>query len=357
MKILVLGDGVMGHARQCEAVAQMLKDSCVESGHPPASILQTDYKVDVKFKRSLAAKILYYALHPQAKRCNGCNRCIRYQVSDRDYAELSGLTADIIISAFGKRTADVNRWLASRLGAKSVVVMTPRRGLSKFDLAIIPRHDRVEDLPNVIRTEGSINFMSPQRVLESAAQLAREIGPMRLFKVALLLGGDYKHFRMSEEMIARVLSEVKEACENLDAEMMVTASRRTPTTVIDLLKSELRPYPRCRLLVIPEEYNPPGAVAGILGLSDIVIVSPESVNMVSEAASSGAHVIVFDEEHFVHEKHRAFLHNLQSKGNIELVPIHDIAIRVRDFYHGRAHTALLDDRPAIKSGLQRLLAI
>ena len=61
-----------------------------------------------------------------------------------------------------------------------------------------------------------------------------------------------------------------------------------------ILKKYFKDDPRCKLFVDAAEDNPDGTVGGIFYLSDTVIVSGESISMVSEAASSGKVVLVFE---------------------------------------------------------------
>ena len=98
--------------------------------------------------------------------------------------------------------------------------------------------------------------------------------------------------------------------------MLASTSRRTPSDIEGLVKSELEGFDKCRLLVIANERNIPEAVGGILGVSDFIVVSGESVSMVSEAVSSGKYVLVFRPQAkglCLGNKHRLFLENLEKK--------------------------------------------
>jgi mitochondrial fission protein ELM1 len=74
-------------------------------------------------------------------------------------------------------------------------------------------------------------------------------------------------------------------------DFLVTSSRRTSARAEGILKQT---FEGCPLLVIANEANRPNVVEAILGLSDVVLVSLESVSMISQAISAGKTVIVFN---------------------------------------------------------------
>ena len=63
---------------------------------------------------------------------------------------------------------------------------------------------------------------------------------------------------------------------------IITTSRRTPKKIENLLQREFKRHPACRLLIIASSNNVPEAMGGILGVSDLVIVSGDSISMVAE---------------------------------------------------------------------------
>ena len=178
---------------------------------------------------------------------------------------------------------------------------------------------------------------------------------MSKFKIGLLLGGDYKYLHMQEGMISTLIEQIQNSAKYIGADILATTSRRTPKETEKLLKYRLANNPRCKLLVIANEENKEGVVGGILGLCDIVIVSPESVSMVSEAASSSAYVLVFDGENIQDKRHRLFLKNLSGKGYIQLTNTKDVAECINAFFSKRPDVKVLDDNAVIRKGLERIV--
>jgi mitochondrial fission protein ELM1 len=201
--------------------------------------------------------------------------------------------ADIIISC-GSSLAPVNALIAKELNARNAVIMRPRPApLGKFTLAVIPRHDSPRPRKNVLVTTGAPNRISEELMLKEAARLAARLGLKEAPRLGVLIGGDNADYAMDAVAIETLVSRLKALSEEVSLEILATTSRRTPKEVEALLKKSLGALAACKLLVIANEDNPPGTVPAILGLSDVVLVSGESVSMVSEAANSGRPVLVF----------------------------------------------------------------
>jgi mitochondrial fission protein ELM1 len=111
---------------------------------------------------------------------------------------------------------------------------------------------------------------------------------------------------------------------------------------------------RCRFLVIANERNYDFSVGGILDRSDIVVISPESISMVSEAASADKYVIVFQAPG-LSRKHRALLNDFQRDGLIRLAPAGGLSGAITDIWQNKPMRRLLDDRRAVIEGLRTIL--
>jgi len=352
-RVLILNDARTGHLRQSQAVLFQLKELYKNGGISEEDIL-TEI-IDVKFKNDMTKRALYLSSYLSTKSCQGCMRCLKFCLNEQNYKKLMRTYADIIISC-GSKTAPVNLLLSKECNAKSVIIMNPAPFLvKKFNLAIIPKHDKPKRLKNTVITEGAPNLIDKNLIEYQADSLRYEIGSMSKFKIGLLLGGDYKYFHMQEGMISTLIEQLQNSAKYIGADILATTSRRTPRKIEELIKYQLSNDPRCKLSVIANEENKKGVVGGILGLCDIVIVSPESVSMVSEAASSSAYVLVFDGEDVQDKKHRLFLKNLSGKGYIQLTNTKDIAECINTFFSKRPDVKVLDDNAVIREGLERIV--
>ena len=179
--------------------------------------------------------------------------------------------------------------------------------------------------------------------------------PPKGLTLGLLLGGDAKRFKLSADLLKPLIGQIKLFLEKHNAEILLTTSRRTSRETEDLIKQEFAGYSRCRLLVIANEKNIPEAVGGILGLSDIVIVSPESISMISEAASSGKYAVVFQPAAFIGKRHSRFLENAADKKYIYLAEAAGLSAALDSIVTHKPEIVRLQDSLKVAEALGKLL--
>ena len=223
-------------------------------------------------------------------------RLLRWSLIPDAYAALvQHQTADIILST-GSSVAAVNLLLGRILRAKTVTCRRPSPiGTRYFDLAILPmlswHHASRKD--NICRTIGVPNPISPESLGAKRKQLESELNLLDCLRIGVLLGGTDRHETITRDE-AEWLSEIcKGAAEKMNAQILVTTSRRTPPAVTDYLVSTVKHTDWCPLFITPDtssELEDP--YRAILALSDLLIVTADSFSMVCEAASSGRSVVV-----------------------------------------------------------------
>jgi hypothetical protein len=231
-------------------------------------------------------------------------------------------------------------------------------GLAKFDLVIMPRHDHPPKRKNVAITEGALNLIDDAYLKEQAERLRQSKAmnqqlPETGLNIGLLIGGDSKGFRLDAGRVRIVVNQVKSFAEQKGAAVLVSTSRRTSPEVEKLVKDEFKDFPRCRFLVIASEDNPAFAVGGILGLSNIVIISPESISMVSEAVSSGRYVVVFDAA--LNRRHANFLSGLAEKKYIYIVQPQEIGALIDKISSQQPEINVLKDKQTLKEAMSRII--
>ncbi|PZW48784.1 hypothetical protein C8P66_104201 [Humitalea rosea] len=190
----------------------------------------------------------------------------------------------LVISA-GRRSAPVALWLARR-GAKTVHCMRPGFGAARFDLLVLGRHDEAPAAPNILPILGATHRMSPARLAEARAaftDLRTLPGP----RVALLLGGPVRAVGMDPAIATAIARQVA----GLGGSVLATASRRTGAQATAALRAALTGVPH---RVFGWGDAGPNPYAGFLASADIIVVSGDSVSMLSEALATGAMVLIAD---------------------------------------------------------------
>jgi len=351
--ITILDDGKTGHLRQSESLAQITCGYLSDKGiHAHVECVRIKYK-SVFLRHALTLGSCF----SEGWICQGCLSCLKVSLEESCYRQLKGIKPDIIISC-GSAVAAVNRILSREAGAKSLAVMRPSiLDLGGFDMVVMPRHDNPPRRKNIAITQGALNLID-REYIENQAQALKRLMPPSFSPlgtaIGLLIGGDTKNFCLEPEAITEVFAQVRAVAAGKGLSILVSTSRRTSKKVEAVIKNELRDEPRCRLQVIANERNIPEAVGGILGLSRVVIVSPESISMISEAASSGKHIIVFQTA-AVSRRHESFLKQMAENSYIHLCRPPELSGLIERLCQEDPAVLMLENKTVIEEKLRRIL--
>ncbi|MFC1594384.1 ELM1/GtrOC1 family putative glycosyltransferase [Candidatus Omnitrophota bacterium] len=356
---VILSDSKTGHMRQSESVMKALQQEVLRR-----NLKLTTNVVNVKFRNKLSQCMATLIACVVFKRFPQVGiGWLRPFLEKKTYKELLTVNCDYVISC-GSSVAPINVFLANETLARSIAVLRPSIiSFHKFDMVVLPQHDNPPQRKNVIATEGSLNVID-DTYLEQQSQLLISRFPTlqtnRKTRVGLLIGGDTKNNRMSQRVIDNLVARVRTISKELDFEMLVTTSRRTSKEIDDVVKKTLQSFAQCKLLVIANEKNVAEAVGGILGLSQIVFVSSDSISMISEAINSGKHVIVFnasgDGHISLNKRHRAFLELLRRKNYITwLEDVHAVETVVKDIHQTRPTVKTSKDFDTIREAIKKII--
>jgi len=348
--ILILSDGKAGHLVQAEAAAKIttgaLRDKKITAN------LDT---LEVKFRNNFSKPALTFSSLLAGKySCQGCLWCLKQFLSEDAYNYLLSKKYDFIISA-GSGLAFLNYVIARENLAKSIVIMRPSSlSTKRFDLVIMPKHDKPQHRKNILATDGALNLVDDDYLKAQSESLKRQVKIEKDLVLGMLIGGDNKDFRLNEDLVKKAALQVKIFLENNDAEILVTTSRRTTKAIEELVKKEFANYSRCKFLVVANEKNSPFAVGGILALSKIIIASPESISMVSEAASSKSYALVFRAPG-LGAKHKRFLSRAAGNKNIYLCAAEDLNHKLEELWSRKPPINPLRDSLLVSGAVRKIL--
>ncbi len=351
-QIAILNDGKAGHLNQSLGVGLALQKVLKEEGKEAKQLSQLDIHFKSRWHRLWAA-----ALSLQAnRRCQGCLKCLKFALTPSSFERLVRGRADFVISA-GSAVAPVNRILSLDNAAKSVVVMDPvLPSASRFDLAIIPEHDHPSSTPHIVTTAGAPHPLTEERVAFETSRLSGKIGKIKGRVLGLLFGGETAGVRWSREDILAMVEGITEEAKKGNFEFLVSTSRRTSKETEALFESSWKEEPRCKLLVLANRENPEGVVPGILGLSDLVVVTGESVSMISEASSIAERVLVFLPGDWKKDSKRdETLLRLSKSGQVVLTGPAQFRELLRKTFQTKGRGLKLNDSLRIEKGLKKIL--
>ena len=217
---------------------------------------------------------------------------------------------DIVIAA-GRRAAPVARAIKRRSGERAFLVQLMWPGAASADLNLIatPSHDRIRSRPNLLRTVGAPNHVTPQR-LAAARETWRErfagVSPPR---IAALVGGDTRHHRFTPVLARELARQASDLARKIDGSLMITTSRRTGAAASEALMASVGN--RCHIWRGDDEMNP---YLAYLALSDVLIVTGDSTSMCTEACATGRPVYIFAPNGATAAKHRLLHERLYVRG-------------------------------------------
>ena len=193
-----------------------------------------------------------------------------------------------MLVAVGRGTMAFSRGVRKWSDGRTFVVQlqNPRWPARQFDAVIPPRHDKLSGR-NVIPVTGSMHRVTPGKIAAEYEQFRDQLQALPRPRVAVLVGGTSKVFDLSEERAQRLAAEIALAVETEGGSVMLTFSRRTPEPARDIMTAKLR-----RLPGVIWNDQPPNPYFAFLHAADYVLVTEDSTNMATEAASTGKPVFV-----------------------------------------------------------------
>ncbi len=189
---------------------------------------------------------------------------------------------DILITS-GRKAIAAARYIKKQSAGKTFTVhlQDPRVNPNQFDLVAVPYHDPTRG-ENVIVTDTAPNKITDQALLEAKndfKQFAQYTSPV----ISVLIGGKSKAYEMTQNTVSDLISKLQNIQKEHNATLLITASRRTGEESRALLNQAF-PNNKQTFFWDGEGDNP---YIAFLGYADYILVTADSVSMVSDALSTG----------------------------------------------------------------------
>ncbi len=319
-RVLVLRDERAGHTNQSEAIAHEFKKL---GGSLPKDYEFEFHSVEVKFKSKWHQKLFFLFAFFAYPFIQGKLGFLRFFLKPECTKALCDIHVDLIIST-GSSLAPLNLLLKKENLAKSIVVMKPSFPYRArfFDLLIVPIHDVLPKRhTHAVRTLVTPSQMD-DRLLQASSQKLREVVSLDsngAKRISVFIGGRTKSYQFQPIEFRKWLTMLKACAKESCSELLVTTSRRTDPEISAIVKEELGQYPATKLLVIANESKLDHVTHGMLALSDVALVTEDSISMISEAVSAGKQVLVLKLGNGkLPKKHSRFHQVLESNALISL---------------------------------------
>jgi mitochondrial fission protein ELM1 len=191
-----------------------------------------------------------------------------------------------VIISVGRRSVPIALALKQVSGAFTVNIQDPKVPAQWFDLVAAPTHDEF-NAPNVITTFGAVHRITANKLAEAAKKFATKFDFLPHPRFAVLLGGDSKGFRFSPAEAAAFGTLVAKLAREHRGSLLITSSRRTRPQSLSAFANAIVGVPH--ILWSGTGENP---YMAMLAWADFIIVTNDSVNMVTEAAGTGKPIYV-----------------------------------------------------------------
>ena len=173
-----------------------------------------------------------------------------------------------------------------RRGVPVVQVQNPRMDPRRFDVIVAARHDGMAG-PNVVVTRTALHRVTPERLHGEAARWRSRFNPLPRPLVAVLVGGSNGRFRLDAPVARRLAASLAEMIRRDHVGLALTPSRRTDPAALRALAEAVAPLGGFVWDGAGE--NP---YFGMLALADAIVVTVDSVSMISEAVATAAPVML-----------------------------------------------------------------
>ena len=199
---------------------------------------------------------------------------------------------DLVISS-GVRNEPVCRWIRAHSGGRSryVHVGRPWGPLGSFDLVITTPQYRVPRRANVLNNMLTLHSVTPERLAAARNQWAETFDHLPRPRVAVIAGGHSGPFTLGPLAASRLAEQASTLARQGGGSLLVSTSSRTSDEAIDALQAGID-VPNYFYRWQPND--PVNPYFGMLALADRLVVTGDSIAMLSEACATGRPVQIFD---------------------------------------------------------------
>ncbi len=200
-----------------------------------------------------------------------------------DSAPLTAPWPNVVIAS-GRKAIAASLWVKKQSNCKLIIVQSPVIKDARFDLVIVPEHDKY-NAPNAITITGALPVVTEDVVSAAKQEWQATFESLPSPRVAVLIGGNSRAHRMDDAVAARLQAQLVALAAGGNG-VMITCSRRTPIAYREAWRVALAAYQN----VFFWDGRGANPYNGMLAWADVVLVTEDSVSMASEAIATGRSV-------------------------------------------------------------------
>ncbi|MDJ0862766.1 MAG: mitochondrial fission ELM1 family protein [Gammaproteobacteria bacterium] len=202
---------------------------------------------------------------------------------------------ELVISA-GRRNEPICRWIqaqARRDGQRVRLVHLGRPWAlyERFDLVVTTPQYRLPQRPGIVHNDTPLHRITKERLASEQAIWAPRLAPLPKPYVAVAIGGNSGPYTLDRKAAGRLAREASKLANEQGGSLLVTTSARTPPGAIAELEASLTAPAYVYRWRRDATENPYFA---FLGLADAIVVTGDSMSMLTEACATQKPVYIFD---------------------------------------------------------------
>ena len=184
------------------------------------------------------------------------------------------------------RNEPVGRWIRNQSGGRTrlVHIGRPWANLDQFDLVITTPQYRLPARDNVLQNSLTLHSVSAERLKVAAESWKPRFMQLPKPYTGVILGGNSGPYTLGPKAVESIARQANRMAEQRNGSLLFSTSARTPKTAIQVLKQAVSAPHYLYQWQANDAANP---YFGILALSDELIVTADSVSMLSEACATG----------------------------------------------------------------------
>jgi len=219
-----------------------------------------------------------------------------------------------LIVTCGRRSAIVGLAVKRASGGRAALVhvQDPRAPLAGFDLVIAMAHDEIAG-PKVVKVLTAMHDITPERLSQAAGAWRERLARLPRPLTAVLLGGPTSNSPFGDAEARELQRRLGALRARNGGGLVVVPSRRTPEAALAVFRDAGRADPSAWVW----DRSGDNPYLGALALADRLVVTGDSVSMVSEALATPHPVEVFALN--LRRRHEGFAQTLAERGVIGLL--------------------------------------
>ena len=221
----------------------------------------------------------------------------------------------------GRQAALATR-LLKQAGSFAIQILNPRIGSHHWDVLIVPSHDKVEG-QNIIQCIGSLHDVNSTSLHHWRSQPS-SLQTIDTPRTAVLIGGPSRMALFNEGLIEVMLSQLEYDLAKNGGSLIICGSRRTPKKIAENIRKRVSDS---NFLIWFDDSDGDNPYREILANADRIVLTPDSVNMISEACATKLPVFIAQPERAT-GRLKIFLGQLLELGRIKALDKHLIPLPI-----------------------------